>query len=200
MTVPPLPALIAGSILLGWPLIQIVSVLLAKPMRSRMRQLADDLRAEFAGDDIAHKVIRRTVRASHGDAIFCVLPVFLPLAMIAFSLTELFSKNRSFFLDSKRLEEENDRLAKEAIQLKAQIYPEEKGCKVYENHKFKEMNRLSGNIEFIRWPVAVGLTAITTLPFLPILILAAGFREALEILPQLALKFVSYMRVHPQNI
>lgn len=156
----PAPVLFVLVILVGWPLMQIASVLIARPFRKRLKDMAIDLGSDpqlTSRDRAAIEDGLSFARAGRGEpataAIMAVTPLVLPFYILADAFREL--------LVYPRHEQRRD-LAGDGLK---------------SDPKFAEFWELSLRIGWLRRPVAAVLAIILSLPTVPFAILAFGFSE-----------------------
>lgn len=175
----PPPVVLVVSILLGWPLLQIASVLLVRDRRRRMRALAVELKADprYGRDDAA--LIDREIREAKGDAFFAFAPIALPFAILAAALAELvgWAPSPGGARRAERIEEQLNALH---VEMKRRTGAET----VDGDARFRELRGLATEIGFLRWPTTAVITVLTCLPALPLYLLAYGARQTLSVIPR----------------
>ena len=195
MSLPP-PVLAAFVVLIGWPLVQLASVLLVRGRRVRMRQLLTDLGQDsrYGQDDLA--LLDTVVRTSRGDPACVVFPVVVPLAILAASIGDLLGRpdrpaHRSTEAEDARADLIEDRFGAVEIELGRRTGRET----IDEDGRVAEVRRLAFEIGLIRWPTSLLLTIALSLPVLPLYGLAYGLRRMTTVIPETAARLVESLRV-----
>jgi hypothetical protein len=182
---PPLPITLASIVLIGWPLLQLVGVILTKPKRARLRQLAEKLATDPQYGEDERRAVTRVVAEARGDGLILLAPILLPSAIIIMSIGALIGRaplgKAPNFFDADELTEEAKRERREMVRL---LYGEAGERLWSTDARFRELVDLSNDLEFERWPVSLLFTAIGLALALPFVIAAYGlqwsFRSAVQ--------------------
>src|SRR5437870_4584927 len=97
----PAPATLAITMLIGWPLIQLISVLMVRPQRARLKILAAELLSDpqlsAAEREIVEIVVdeaRRSTRVLLSPRLI-LAPIIVPFQIFAMSLEQLLHFDKS---------------------------------------------------------------------------------------------------------
>lgn len=192
----PAPIWLAFAALVGWPLLQLASVLLVRPLRARMRRVADELSrdGQYGPDDRA--LVQRLVRESRGVPAFVAFPILLPLGLVAASIVELVGRDRP-----------QDGMKHRPGQTSRDIEDPERSMgrrtgaeRVHHDVRFETLAGLAFEISVLRWPLTTFLTILLCIPVLPLLALAYGLRQIGMILTGAAGRLAISLRFTAQGM
>lgn len=186
----PLPMILMTAVLIGWPLVQIASVLAVRGSRAKMRALAAELLADRGHSPSDRVLLDRSLAESRGHTMSVIAPVALPFALLAAALAELFGRDRP---SSSRTTPADvaARLKKLDVQLGLRTGDET----IDHDPRFRELEELAYQVGFVRRPVTSLLTVFTCLPVLPVYLLAYGLRETVAVVPRATSALVRGFRV-----
>jgi hypothetical protein len=190
----PPPIVLAFVILLGWPLVQLGSVLLVRSRRARLKLLAAELRADPRYGPKDHEYLDCMLDEARGDAFFILFPLALPLLLVQASWAEL----------RGQIKPVNER---QLASIRAQFQTVERTFEtlgieprwklpIAQDPRFKELSAIAPDIAFMRWPITMCLAALTSLIAAPIWLLAYGLRTSwTAFVAAIARRFAHSMRV-----
>lgn len=192
----PTPIWLAFAALLGWPLLQLASVFAARPSRSRMRGISDELSRDerYGRDD--HELIRRTVQESHGTPVFVTFPILLPIAILAGSIAELIGRDRPSTMTASDRKQVEEALAARSKEAGWRTGAE----RVDQDDRFRQLTARAFDVSVLRWPLTSLLTILFCLPVLPLYGLAYGLRRMGTILPETASRLAMSLRFTAQGV
>ncbi|MEE1611159.1 hypothetical protein [Microvirga sp. CF3016] len=156
----PAPVLFAFIALIAWPLIQLISVLVVRSSRVRLKALAAELQSDPKFTDRDREAIEEELifaRAGRGDpmnaVILAVTPLILPLIILGDALRGLSGHQEP----------------------PSSSYPQV-GDRIGSDVRFRQLHKLSTLIGWIRRPVAAFFAMALSLPILPLSLLVFGLR------------------------
>lgn len=175
----PVPVWLAFVGLLGWPLVQIASVLTVRSRRRRLRETASSLyRDDRLGPD-DRGLVGRTLRQARGDPGFVVFPILLPLSILAAAIWELLGRNGPSNVNDGHSRQASNEGGDPEIKLRMRS-----GREVVDHDpRYKALRALAFEIGVIRWPVTAMLTLLLCIPVLPLYGLAYGARRMRTVIP-----------------
>jgi hypothetical protein len=187
------------AVLVGWPALQIVSVLLARPIRREIESLAFRLNSDPTYGEADRAAVDELVRSARGQPASAIFPVLIPVAIFVMAFVELFGRHRPSKATHPEQVAERARRGKELrreideLDVRLGGSPSEPRP-VLDDPRYRQLARLVERVQTIRAPVSVMLTVLLALPALPWFAFAYGAREAFSIIPQLARRFAVTLR------
>jgi hypothetical protein len=172
----PWPVLVLISVLLGYPLVQLASAVLARPQRRRVRELVTDIRSDpqYSAEDLS--VLDWSVSTERPSlALSLVFPLIAPIAVLV-SAWELL---RAKTVLTQEVVEDEARAEYKKIAEFHQIGSSH--SKIWRDKRFQEARHLAIDLEMMRLPLTVILSGLTALVVLPIAALAFGWNLSLPI-------------------
>jgi hypothetical protein len=145
----PIPALLAIIALLGWPFLQLRSVLAAKGPRQRLKAVADALRADPRFGEMDRKLLDVTLE----DAKWHWATSFVPLKM-------------PFLMSDKISETENKKAQLEYRS--SQLGIDVKGLPIWSDERYQRLAEQASNIVVVRSPITVFMALVVFILFSPL--------------------------------
>jgi hypothetical protein len=174
---PPAPVIAALVVLIGYPLIQLISVLIVRPSRRRMKELATQLLSDPQYNEKQLKHVRDNLASARGDLLFILFPIGAPILIASASWAELrgeldkYRDEEAVLASAHREMEELDRLLERVGEP-----PLPYKLPIWNDPRFVELRDLSQNVAMLRSPIALCLAALTSLAAAPLWLLAYGTR------------------------
>lgn len=172
----PWPVQVMIAFLLGYPLIQLVAAIFAKPRRQRLAQLVSDLKADpsYTPDDL--KILDWSASTDRPSLILSlVFPVIAPIVVLV-AAWELMRADKNITEQSIAQSADSDfrRLAELHRKGSSQ-------SAIWNDERFIKARNLSTEVEMMRLPLTVIFSAITALLVLPVAAVAFGWNVSLPI-------------------
>ncbi len=159
----PTPALLAIIVLLGWPLIQLISVLVASGPRKRLKNLAAELRADPRFGEIDRKLIDLVLKDAKWFPGQLCLPFVVPIYVAT---------------DSYKAPTREDFMALEAELRTHQLEMNVKTLPVWSDPRYMKLVELAGTIEIVRSPITTLMTLGAFALAFPVFLISVYLRRA----------------------
>lgn len=161
------------GLLIGYPLVQLVSVVIARPRRRELRRLMAELRSDPIYTEKDLSVLDWTVGMERPHPVLsALLPLLAPIAVIAISV-DILKGNIGPGGDDLDI-----RAGKELDDLKAQLKKlhDNPDSRIWSDERFDRARHLASEIEMIRLPITALISLIAFVFFSPVAFLAYGAR------------------------
>lgn len=202
MTIP-LPVLLVFFVLLGWPLVQIVKVLVLRPRRRRLKDLAAAIKRNPAYGTAERAVVDVVVKESRGSALNPLMPILMPIAIIAACVIEVFETKIASH-DPGDMEQTKKRLHEGNVRIEKDLFEASHGLSqksaIWDDPRFAELRDRVTGLEMLSWPISLFFTGLTFVLALPIYALAFGIRFSAIKLFQSLRRFIGLTRHLPASL
>lgn len=166
----PLSVFITFCILIGWPLVKIAAVMLARKFWAKFRLLEASLLNDQAYKDVADKdIIARERRDAQSQPLFLLIPVVVFFGGIAFAIAEILGQ-------SDILRDIND-IKMTSTRQYAAIYGNRT---IVRDERFIDLVDTTFTIAALNYPVCSILTAVAIIVVVPIIFLAGGLKTSIR--------------------
>lgn len=174
----PLSILFTFCILIGWPIVKIAAVMLARKFWVKFRSLEASLLSDPAYVDVEdRKIITRERWDARSQPLFLLMPVVVFFGGVAFAITEILGQ-------SDILSDINDIKITSAKQYAA-IYGSRA---VIRDDRFTELVDTTFTIAALNYPICSMLTAVAIVVVVPIIFLAGGLKTSIRTVAERVLR------------
>ena len=167
--------IIIFTVLVGYPLVQLISALLVRSMRRELELLVREIKQDprYVASDLT--ILDWSMNMGPPSAVTAILlPIFSPLALLAWTIDILKGK---FELNIEELE----RSAKLEFQAVIELHtPGGSKSPIWNDERFHRAHHLTTEIDVRRFPITMLVTMIVSLPFLMVALVAQGIRMSVS--------------------
>jgi hypothetical protein len=164
-------------VLLGYPTIQLISAFFARPKRKELASLLASLRADDRYSDGDLSILSWWVQTERPSLVLSwVFPVIGPAAVL-YVAWELLRGEATRHLD-QNLVRSDIRIERDKI---AELHKTGSSkSPIFDDDRLQRANQLSNELEMLRLPITVAVTAIGVLAVIPVAVVAFGVSLSLS--------------------